>query len=551
MEINLTEISGSGFAELLAAGAEQLRINRTIVNDLNVFPIPDGDTGDNMYMTIGSGARAVSAADTALGDAAAAAAHGMLLGARGNSGVILSRIFAGIAKGLEGTASADAARLAAAFEAGVTESYAAVAKPVEGTMLTVWREGVAEAAGVLGPGVTLAAYFRTLLSGLRASLDRTPDLLDTLRDAGVVDSGGAGIVCIFEGMLGALEGKAPAAGSAPETHDHQTDISAFTSDSVLEFGYCTEFLLRLQRSKVDPDTFDENILFSHLREVGESVAAFRDGTILKVHVHTMHPGEILTYCQQFGEFLTLKIENMMLQHEETLLRDPRPAAPAAPRKAYGIVAVACGKGMIETFESLGADAVINGGQSMNPSADDFIRAFSSVHADTILVFPNNGNVILTARQAAELYRDADVRVIPTRSIGDGYAAVSMLDTSSGDTDAILADAEAAIEGVVTGMVSRASRNTERDGVSVRKNDFIGFADDTVYTAAPDRNEAALALAEKLGADRRDVLLLLCGADPTAEEAGELYRRLSALCRRTEVIMIDGGQPIFDYILILE
>ena len=265
----------------------------------------------------------------------------------------------------------------------------------------------------------------------------------------------------------------------------------------------------------------------------------------------MTPGEILDFGQQYGEFLTLKIENMMLQHHEATIQNRFSVAPPKPKKDYGIVAVASGDGIKQVFTSLGTDYVVDGGQSMNPSTKDFIEAFESVNAKTILVYPNNGNVIMTAKQAAEIYTDADVRVIPSRTIGEGYASLSMLDTSSGDTDNIIEKVDEIIAGVVTGMVSRASRDADMDGVVVRKDDYIGFADDKIYVDSPDKCEAILGLAEKLDSAERDVMLLICGRDTTEEEAQGVYEELVKRYKRTEVIMIDGGQPIHDFVLILE
>ena len=554
--MNTVYMTGSLFAEMVKSGAANLYANRSVVNDLNVFPIPDGDTGDNMYMTVNSGASAVSEGES-LSEAASKAARGMLMGARGNSGVILSRIFAGLAKGFDGAEEADASGVSEAFRAAVREAYGAVATPVEGTILTVIKDAAEYAGGRVAPGSDIESFFDDLTAEMRRSLDRTPDLLDVLKEAGVVDSGGAGLVYIAEGMRDVLYGggaAVPEAGApAPAANAAKSvDINTFTSDMKLEFGYCTEFLLRLQSSKCDVGAFDVDAFTAKLNSIGESVVCFRDDTIVKVHVHTMTPGEILDFAQQYGEFLTLKIENMMLQHHEATIQNRfSVSAPPKPKKAYGIVAVASGDGIKQVFTSLGTDVVVDGGQSMNPSAQDFIEAFEQINASAILVYPNNGNVILTAKQAAELYKDADVRVIPSRTIGEGYASLSMLDTSSGDTDSIIEKVDEIIAGVVTGMVSRASRDAEMDGVSVRKDDYIGFADDKIYVDCPDKCEALLGLAEKLGSADRDVMLLICGRDTTEEEAQSVYSELEKRYRRTEVIMIDGGQPIHDFVLILE
>ena len=312
-------LNGALYAGMISSGADHLGCYRKAVNDLNVFPIPDGDTGDNMLATVYSGADAVDREEDAdLATVASRSAHGMLLGARGNSGVILSRIFSGINKGFEGVVEADVDIVSKAMECGVKEAYRAVPVPVEGTILTVFSDGVRYANGRITPDSTLRSYFNDLLGEMQRSLERTPELLPVLREAGVVDSGGAGLIYIFEGMRRSLNGE-----TVERTEEHtetkKADLDAFGADSVLTYGYCTEFLLRLQTAKGDPDAFDLPAFIEYLNSVGNSVVAFREGTILKVHVHTMRPGDILNRCQRFGEFLTLKVENMSLQHNETTL----------------------------------------------------------------------------------------------------------------------------------------------------------------------------------------------------------------------------------------
>ena len=547
-------INGPMFAEMVRSGTANLAANRQIVNDLNVFPIPDGDTGDNMYMTMDAGASELkNAPGESLSEAAATAAKGMLLGARGNSGVILSRIFAGISHGLKDVSQADLPSVLRALRQGVEEAYRAVSVPVEGTILTVYRDAVEYAGKRLTGESTPESFANDFLSELHASLDRTPELLDVLKQAGVVDSGGAGFVYIVEGMLSALNGEsaAPQQELAPAAAPKGPDISLFTEDSELKFGYCTEFLLRLQRAKVDLETFELDRILKYLNGVGDSVVCFRDGSIVKVHVHTHRPGDILNEMQRYGEFLTLKIENMTLQHSETHIHNAFTPARQKPHKAGAIVAVAAGSGIRETFLELGCDAVVDGGQSMNPAAEDFVRAFSEINADTIYVFPNNGNVILTARQAAELYDRAAVRIIPSKTIGEGYAGISMIDLSSGDPDEIVRGAEEAISGVVTGHVSAANRETKKDGVEVHPGDYIGFADDVIYVDSPDRETAAAELARALKAGDFDILLLVAGRDAPQDETLRLKAVLKTEFPRTEVISLRGEQPIYDYILILE
>ncbi|MBR4256999.1 MAG: DAK2 domain-containing protein [Clostridia bacterium] len=545
-------INGVLFENMVKGGAENLYANKGIVNDLNVFPIPDGDTGDNMYMTIDSGASAPSSDGDGLGEVSAHIAHGMLLGARGNSGVILSRIFAGIAAGLEGVEEADIKTFGEALKKGSAEAYNAVSVPVEGTILTVFRDAVSFAGERINAETTLEGYFADLITELRRSLERTPDLLDVLKEAGVVDSGGAGLVYIVEGMKNAVYGEqiTRTDHGAPSSA-HNINIDTFTSDSVLEFGYCTEFLLRLQKSKIDLDKFDINEFTELVKSLGDSVVSFRDGTIVKVHVHTMTPGVVLNEVQKYGEFLTLKIENMMLQHNETVIENRFEFKRENVRKKFGVVAVASGEGLKEMFRSLGADEVVDGGQSMNPSSGDFIKAFEKINADNILVFPNNGNVILAAMQAADMYDKSVIKVVPTKTVGEGYSALSMLDSEGKTADEAAEEAEEYAKGVVTGFVSRAGRTTEMDGVSITTGDFIGFSDDVVYSDSPDKCAAASVLCDKLDAGSFDVIILLAGKGATDEEAERLYDELTEKYKDTEIIMQNGGQPLHDFILVLE
>ena len=526
--MNTTSVNGALLAAMIKNGAASLKNKVKEVNDLNVFPIPDGDTGDNMFLTIDAGVVALADEPASVGEAARLAANGMLLGARGNSGVILSRIFAGIARGLEGVDEADVRTFHKAMESGVKESYSAVSVPVEGTILTVYRDAVRYAGTCITGGTSMETYFEDLHYELCRSLERTPDLLDVLKEAGVVDSGGAGFIYIAEGMAKALSGEMTELAETSAARKN-VDLNAFTEDSVLEFGYCTEWL----------------------GSVGDSVVCFKEGSIVKVHVHTMKPGDVFNHVQQYGEFLTIKVENMTLQHNEVHGGESFKSRIEKPRKPFGIVSVAAGKGIKETFLNLGCDVVVDGGQSMNPSAEDMISAFEQINADVIFVFPNNSNIIMTANQAAEIYKGSDVRVVPSKTIGEGYAAISMLDTEIGDTDAIIESLKEIIADVVTGTVSKAVRDTEMGGVSVRKDDYIGFVGDTIYVDSPDRAEAALVLAEKMNAKRYDIMLVCCGEDVSSDESDKLQKELSKAYRRTEVVMIDGGQPIYDYIIILE
>ncbi|MBO4585260.1 MAG: DAK2 domain-containing protein [Bacteroidales bacterium] len=597
------------YLNLIRGGAARLAAHRQEINNLNVFPIPDGDTGDNMFMTIDAtasialnggtqfpqtpcglkplsnfcdtkvtgpaGRLEAPGNPTRLGEVADAVSHAMLLGARGNSGVILSRIFAGLAKGFQGLQEADIAAFDAAMGCAVEEAYHAVSKPVEGTILTVLREGVDAARG----SKSIEEFFDLWIAGMDLSLQHTPELLDVLKKAGVVDSGGAGLLCIAEGMRDALQGKETpgtsprvtegdgtsssgpqssstgpqssssgpqSSSSGPQSSSsglsrgsHPVDFSAFTEDSVLEFGYCTEFLLRLQRSKVDLETFDENVIKTWLESIGDSLVFFREGSIIKVHVHTMDPGAVLTRCREWGEFLTIKVENMTLQHHENKMDTKFKRA----RKALGIVTVASGKGLTDTFKQMGADVVISGGQTMNPAVERFLEAFDDASADTILVFPNNSNIILTAKQAAGLYKDSRIEVIPTTTLGEGYYALANLDTEMPVEEMVTSLTEAAAS-VVTAEVSQAIR----DASGYKKGEYIGISGKDILCGAPTADEAVLGLVSQLEASAHDILVLFTGE--SVESADSLRAQIEKSCPLTEVIVLDGGQPVYDYILML-
>ncbi|MBR1872400.1 MAG: DAK2 domain-containing protein [Bacteroidales bacterium] len=535
-------LTGNYFGTLVRQGAAQLHSDKDTINDLNVFPIPDGDTGDNMFMTIDSGCGTL-ADNASLGEAASSLSRGMLLGARGNSGVILSRIFAGIANGLSGVENADVQTLGRALECGVQESYKAVAVPVEGTMLTVFKDAVRKANSTIGPGTTFASYGEAFLAEMEASLERTPDLLDVLKKAGVIDSGGAGLVSIARGIMKAMSGQMVETSLPGSTSAKAVNLDSFTSDSTLEFGYCTEFLLRLQNSKVNTETFDEKEVRDYLKTKGDSIVCFKDGTIIKVHVHTMTPGDVLSHCQRWGEFLTVKIENMTLQHHETTIKD----GFSKPHKRYAVVTVATGKGLVSALKEAGADTVIAGGQTMNPPVQAFLDAFEQLDAADIFVFPNNSNILMTARQAASMYKRSTVRVVPSRSIGEGYAAIASFDSSQTDADALEKALAEAMEGVETGMVSTAIRDAEG---GVREGDFVGFVHGEILSHGEDRTEVLAGLCERIDAGDRDVVLLFYGQGVSEEEASAAEQCLSQRFPMTEFILGRGGQPVYDYIVIL-
>ncbi len=547
-------IDGELFVKMVLGGARNLQENLQEVNDLNVFPIPDGDTGENMYLTLQGGLeRLKNEPSPLLCDKAGAMAQGMLLGARGNSGVILSQLFYGLAEGLLGLERADVRQLGSALKHGVKCAYGAVAHPVEGTILTVAREAVEAACARYGHDVGIEEFFAGYLEEMKISLERTPNLLAVLKEAGVIDSGGAGLVYITEGFCKALGGEEvehELALASMQTQKH-VDLSKFNENSVMEFGYCTELLLQLQRSKTDVERFSTQELIAFLETVGDSIVAFLTGTVVKIHVHTMQPYKVLEHCQKFGEFLTVKIENMTLQHNETVEKKTTLKKPKRARRKFATVTVASGEGLAKIFKEMGADYVIAGGQTNNPSAEAFLAAFDEVNAEHIFVLPNNGNIVMAAKQAANMYASAEVHVVPSKTVGQGYSALSMLDYGADDAEAIVEMMEESMQGTVTGMVARAVRETELNGVTIVKDHYMGFTDDTMYICEADKVDAATALIDKLNIKEKEFLIVVYGKTVTEAEREKLNAYMGATYPFVETYGIDGKQDVYDFILIIE
>ena len=548
-------LDGSLLAQMAQGGAALLRSNAEEVNKLNVFPVPDGDTGDNMRMTIESGIAALEKIKSNdLAEVMHSLSRGMLLGARGNSGVILSQLFAGMAKGFDSCEKADANTIGHALTLGVKQAYSSVMTPTEGTILTVARESVEYAVSRITPDSTIRSFFGDLVREMHASLERTPDLLVNLKEAGVVDSGGAGLLYIMDGFNKILNGEEIKAEPIAATEKKGIlDLSGFTADSEMTYGYCTELLLQLQNSKVDAESFDIDVITKFLCEVGESVVCFKTGTIVKIHVHTLTPDKVLAFCRQFGEFLTVKIENMSVQHSEIEAEDKKAetAAPAEHKK-YGMVAVASGKGVADTFLELGVDTIVEGGQTQNPSTNDFLDAFARVNADHIFVFPNNGNILMAAKQAAEIYTDAKIHVIESKNLGQGYVAICAADFDCDDADAIAESFAEAMANVTTGNVSPSIRDAELNGVQIKNGDFIGFVGKEMLTSNKEINDTARILVDKMLEDgEKFMLTVVCGKDctPSAREALEAH--LADAHADIELYFINGDQDVYPFIFVAE
>lgn len=525
-------LDGARFAQMLKRGCAHLERHKSEIDALNVFPIPDGDTGENMFLTLRGGVQ--ECAGETLQEVTKNIADGMLLSARGNSGVILSQIAAGVAEGLQ----TDETSFASALRNGVEQAYKAVMEPTEGTMLTVYRCAVEAVENKTSD--TPEEVLHTMLDAARDTLAHTPEMLPVLAKAGVVDSGGAGLVTILEGMLD--EDRfvpAPSQTTASNTKDYEK----FDADSILTYGYCTELLIRLQNSKTDVARFDANVLKEPLQKFGDSMVLWQKDSLVKLHIHTKTPDKVLALCQQYGEFLQVKIENMSLQHNSTMQRVPEPQKDHTP---YAVVAVTSGEGIGKLLTERGADVLVEA----VPSAEDFLEAFAIANADTIFVLPNNSNILLTAHQAAKLWcsthTDRDVRVIESHTIGEGVAALSMLSYDSGDTDAIVRELTEAMEGVVTAAVSQSMRDTEE----VHTGEYLGFVGKEILAKGSTRLRAACALVDAVS-DTGEVWLLLCGKGVPTEEIEQIEGYIHSHCPGKEVYPMDGGQEIYDYIFILE
>ena len=546
-------LDGRTLKAMLIGGVENIRSNVNEINDLNVFPVPDGDTGTNMTKTLEGGISEISRIDADdIASIIEKFAKGVILGARGNSGVILSQIFSGIKDELAKHDRVSARELAEAYRSGIERSYAAVTNPTEGTILTVFREATEFAAKKVTEKSTIEDFYKLHIAEARRSLTRTKEILPVLAEADVVDSGAAGYLCIAVGMYWALTGKINAAlyEAQPETAP-AIDIDSFTRDSVLEFGYCTEFLLRLTTAKVDPDAFEASEVIRLLESMGgESIVSYKDGDIVKVHVHTFNPGEVLAACQRYGEFLTVKIENMSVGHSgDTSEQKP---VKKAKRPALSVLAVATGEGICSLFTDMGADGIISGGQTANPSTEEFIEAFRKYDAENIFVLPNNKNVFLAAKQAADMWDTSKVYIIPTATLMQGYSALAVKSPGVKDYDRLARDMESAAREVVSGEVTFAVRDVTLDGIDIAKGDYIAITDGRITA---DANTPEQALVELLSAvedmDDYELITLFVGRDVSDDTRVEITDRIEELYPDHEVVVYKGGQDVYCYMVAIE
>ena len=539
-------IDGAAFRRMIISAAAAIEINKQKINELNVFPVPDGDTGTNMSMTLNNAVADLKRADSpSLTKAADITASALLRGARGNSGVILSLLFRGISKSLKGVEEATGVCFAEAMQVGVDSAYKAVMKPAEGTILTVARLAAA-AAEEAAQEQDYVEYVldRAIVRG-KVALEDTVNQNPVLKKAGVVDAGGVGWITVLTAMLSALRGEdviAPEAGNETAPKE-QASFSDFETEDIT-FAYCTEFIVS-RDNDLDPEALRE-----YLNGMGDSLVLVDDDEIIKVHVHTNHPGEVIEKALTYGGLITVKVENMRLQHTEKVLSEAEKNNQVAkPEKPFGLVTVCAGEGLTSVFKDLGADGVISGGQTMNPSTQDILQAINQTPAETVFVFPNNKNIIMAAEQTIGL-TEKNVVVIHTKSVPQGISAMLAFDPDA-DTETNTNAMEEARHGVSTMQITYAARNSDYDGYAIHEGDYIALYGSALFGTSRDINNLLKGLAEKIASEEKDVITIFYGADideKTAEKALHVFEKA---CPDAEISLINGGQPVYYYMISAE
>ena len=551
----MKSINAKLLQDMLISGANNLYNHYPEIDALNVFPVPDGDTGMNMNLTMASGAKEIqNRNDSEVHPIAMAFSKGLLMGARGNSGVITSQIFRGFAQALEGSKTIDASLLADAFNNGSAVAYKAVMRPVEGTILTVIREASSSLKQYVENEADVVKAFKYLLSEAQKSLKHTPELLPVLKEVGVVDSGGAGLVKILEGMLSALNGKFIEKKAI--SRDQNADSTAQEAIESDEFGYCTEFILRLDPENKKP--FIESRFKSVLANHGNSLVVVRDDDIVKVHVHTLTPGAVLTYGQSFGEFIKLKIENMTEQHtsltekkEEHAHEEPVEEVKKEPAKEVSLVAVAAGKGVEEAFKELGVEQIITGGQTMNPSINDIAKAITNTNAKTVYVFPNNSNIVMAALQAKDVLQgEVDVVVVQSKTIPQGIAAVSQFSPDLSVNENV-ANMKEVIAHISTGEVTYAVKDTKMNGVDIKKDYFMAIANKKVVCCESKAEKSLSKMLKKMIREDSYLATIFVGESVSEKQLNILKKDLPEQYPHVEFDIRRGDQPVYNYIVGIE
>lgn len=554
----MANITTSLFQEMVQAGATRLNKQAEYVNSLNVFPVPDGDTGTNMGMTIENGAKEVSdRSASTVGEAAGIFAKGLLMGARGNSGVITSQLFRGFSQSVKDKEELDGAALAAAFQSGVEVAYKAVMKPVEGTILTVSRGAAIGAKKKAESTNDAVEVMRAALEGAKTALAKTPDMLPVLKEVGVVDSGGQGLVFIYEGFLSALTGEfiaseefqaTPATMSEMINAEHHKSVAGHVATEDIKFGYCTEIMVALKQGPTYVKDFDYDEFRNYLNNLGDSLLVVNDDEIVKVHVHTEDPGLVMQEGLKYGSLVKVKVDNMRNQHEAQVEKEERQTKPVE-KKEYAIIAVVAGDGLADIFKAQGVDYIISGGQTMNPSTEDFVKAVEELNARNIIILPNNKNILMAAQSAAEVI-DQPAAVVETKTIPQGLTSLLAFDESK-SIEENYERMSASLGDVVSGSVTTAVRDTTIDGLEIHENDNLGMVDVKIVVSNPDMMETLEETFAHMLDEDSEIVTIYVGEDGSEELANELAQALAEKYEDVEVEIHQGGQPVYPYLFSVE
>ena len=554
----MANITTSLFQEMVQAGATRLNKQAEYVNSLNVFPVPDGDTGTNMGMTIENGAKEVSdRSASTVGEAAGIFAKGLLMGARGNSGVITSQLFRGFSQSVKDKEELDGAALAAAFQSGVEVAYKAVMKPVEGTILTVSRGAAIGAKKKAESTNDAVEVMRAALEGAKTALAKTPDMLPVLKEVGVVDSGGQGLVFIYEGFLSALTGEYSASEDFVATPanmgeminaEHHKSVAGHVATEDITFGYCTEIMVALKQGPTYAKEFDYEEFRNYLNELGDSLLVVNDDEIVKVHVHTEDPGLVMQEGLKYGSLVKVKVDNMRNQHEAQVEKEAQVSKPAE-EKEYALIAVVAGQGLADIFRAQGVDYVIEGGQTMNPSTEDFVKAVEKVNARNIIFLPNNKNIFMAAQSAAEVLEQPAV-VVEARTIPQGLTSLLAFDPSK-SIEENQERMTAALGDVVSGSVTTAVRDTTIDGLEIHENDNLGMVDGKILVSNPDMHQTLTETLKHMLDEDSEIVTFYVGEDGSEELANEIAQEIAEEFEDVEVEIHQGQQPVYPYLFSVE
>lgn len=555
----MSKITTSLLQEMVEAAATRLGKQAEYVNSLNVFPVPDGDTGTNMGMTMDNGAKAVSdQAASTVGEVGQILSKGLLMGARGNSGVITSQLFRGFGQSIKGKIELDGKDLASAFQSGVEVAYKAVMKPVEGTILTVSRGAATAAIKKAESTDDAVEVMRAALEGAKAALAKTPEMLPVLKEVGVVDSGGQGLVFIYEGFLSALTGEyiasedfqaTPATMTEMINAEHHKSVAGHVATEDIKFGYCTEIMVALKQGPTYVKDFDYEEFRNYLSNLGDSLLVVNDDEIVKVHVHTEDPGLVMQEGLKYGALVKVKVDNMRNQHDAQVQKEEAVQTEQSAPKDFALITVVAGDGLADIFKSQGVDYVISGGQTMNPSTEDIVKAIEQVNAKNVIILPNNKNIFMAAQSAAEVV-DVNAAVVETRTVPQGFTSLLAFDPSQ-SIEANVEAMTASLSDVTSGSVTLAVRDTTIDGLEIHENDILGMVDGKILVSTPDMDQALLDTFDKMIDEDSEIIMIYVGEEGNKEQAQTIADKLEAAHEDIEVEIFQGDQPVYPYIFSVE